>query len=179
MKCPFCNFENLEGVDQCARCSVDLTDPDDLRDRSEIELDLLNRPLGELIAQDYVTVDRNLSVCEVVQRLNEHDRHFAIVLDGDVIAGIFTERDILYKLADQFDARADTRVSEFMTPDPETLQCDDPVAFGLNRMMVGGYRHIPIERDGKLAGVVSVRDILGYMLDRFGDSLPTETASAT
>lgn len=169
MKCPLCNHENIEGADQCARCHADLVDPDDLEERSDIERDLLRRPFGELAAHDYDVVSPELSVRQVVRRLNEHGHHCAIVLAGDEISGIFTERDILYKLADRFEARADAPVSEYMTPHPETLSYDDPVAFGLNRMMVGGYRHIPVKREGKLAGVVSVRDILGYMLHRFGE----------
>ncbi len=174
MRCPFCNSENIEGADQCGACSTDLTDLDGLRDRSDIELDLLHHPLGDLIAHDYVKVEPDLPVREVVRRLNEGCYHCAIVVDGDRITGILTERDILTKLADRFHACANEPVSEFMTPDPETLQHYDPVAFGLNRMTVGGYRHIPIERDGKLAGVVSVRDILGYMVERFGDLLPAD-----
>ena len=51
-----------------------------------------------------------------------------------------------------------------MTPNPETLADDAPVAFALNRMMVGGYRHVPILREGRPAGVLSVRDILGYLV---------------
>lgn len=43
--------------------------------------------------------------------------------------------------------------------------------------MIGGYRHVPIVRDGKLAGVVSVSDILGYLLGRFGHLVPAETST--
>jgi CBS domain-containing protein len=59
-----------------------------------------------------------------------------------------------------------------MTPRPETLKAGDPLAFALNRMMVGGYRHIPIEEDGKLAGIVSVRHVLKYLTSRFPDAIP-------
>lgn len=168
MECPFCNHENMEGVDQCAQCSADLADLDTAREESDIELDLLRRPLGDLAAQDYATASPDLTVREVVRRLNDDGQHCAIVLEGDRIAGIFTERDILQKLAGQFEELADAPVAEYMTPNPATLRYDDPVAFGLNRMMVGGYRHIPIVRDGKLVGVVSVRAILGYLADRCG-----------
>jgi CBS domain-containing protein len=181
MQCPFCNSDNIEGVDQCARCGVDLSNASGLEERSEIELDLLHRPLGELMerlprrGQDHATVQPDLPVRDVVLRLNQDGHHCAIVLDGEKIAGIFTERDVLNKLAHRFEAAAGEPVSDYMTPQPATLQADDPVAFGLNRMMIGGYRHIPIVREGKLAGVVSVRDILGYLLDRFGHLLPAET----
>ncbi len=177
MQCPFCNYDNIEGVDQCERCNAALTDLADLEKKSEIELDLLRRPLGDLIAQDYATVPPDLSVRKVVQRLHDGGHHCAVVLKDDRIVGIFTERDILQKLADQFDARAESPVSDYMTPDPDTLRVGDPVAFGLNRMMVRGYRHIPVLKDGKLAGVVSVRDILGYLVNRFDDLVPADASA--
>lgn len=175
MECPFCSYDNIEGRDQCARCGVDLADLDAIKDKSDIELDLLHRPLGDLIAQDYATVSPNTLVRDVVKQLNEKGHHCAIVIEDDKIAGILTERDVLNKLADHFDQRAGDPVKQYMTPNPETLHMDDPVAFGLNRMTVGGYRHVPIERDGKLAGVVSVRHILGYLVDRFPDVLAADT----
>ena len=68
-------------------------------------------------------------------------------------------------------------VSDHMTANPVTLQADDPVAYALNRMMVGGYRHIPVQRDGKLVGVASVRDILGYLVKRFPELVTAGAAS--
>lgn len=176
MQCPFCNHDNIEGLDQCAQCNADLADVDSVKEESDIELDLLRRPLGDLVAQDYATASPDLTVGEVVRLLNDNGQHCAIILEGDRIAGIFTERDILQKIAGQFDRRADAPVARYMTPNPATLQYDDPVAFGLNRMMIGGYRHIPIVRDGKLAGVVSVRAILGYLAGRCGDVVPTDAS---
>lgn len=171
MECPFCSFENIDGVAQCAHCGVDLADLDVLKDKSDIEIDLLRRPLGDLSADDYATVPPDLSVREVVKRLNEKNQHCAVVVDAGKIAGIFTERDLLNKLVVEWSARGDDPVRDHMTPSPETLQFDDPIAFGLNRMTVGGFRHIPIERAGKLAGVVSVRHILDYLVDRFPNVL--------
>ena len=176
MLCPFCNSENIEGVDHCDCCNAALTNIADLEEMSGIELDLLRRPLGELVAQDFVTVSPETSIRDVVTQLNNGKHHCAIVLDGDRVAGIFTERDILNKIADRFDTICDSSVSQHMTSNPATLNFDDPVAFGLNRMMVGGYRHIPVLRDAKLEGVVSVRDILGYLLQRFPELATTTSA---
>ena len=57
-------------------------------------------------------------------------------------------------------------ISQFMTADPVTLETNDKIAFALHKMNVGGYRHIPILFDGKLAGVISIRDILRYLAER-------------
>ena len=53
-----------------------------------------------------------------------------------------------------------------MTADPVTLETSDKIAFALHKMNVGGYRHLPILFDGKLAGVISIRDILRYLTER-------------
>lgn len=169
MECPFCSYDNLEGVDQCARCQADLTHITGAAEELDIERDLLSRPLSDLLAKDYVVVSPKLSVAETIRKIADDGCHCAIVVDNDAIEGIFTERDVLRKVADQFDAQADRPVAEFMTPNPATLQHDVPVAFALNRMMVGGYRHVPIEQDGTLAGMVSVRDILNYLAKEFSD----------
>lgn len=179
MNCPFCGSENLEGVDQCATCEVDLTDVEALTAESGLEIDLLQRPLGELAASDYVTVTADTSVRNIIRQLNDTGHHCAIVQDGDRLTGILTARDILNKLTEHFAALADDPIAKHMTPDPVTLEHNDPVAFGLNRMMVGGYRHIPVLKNEKLCGVVSVRNVLKYLVDRFPATLPTgKTAPA-
>jgi CBS domain-containing protein len=177
MLCPFCNSENIDGDDHCSCCHAALTNIADLEEKSDIELDLLRRPLGELVAQDFLTVSPKTSIRDVVAQLNKGKHHCAIVLDGHKIDGIFTERDILNKIAAQFETMGDTPVSQHMTRNPATLDYNDPVAFGLNRMMVGGYRHVPVLRDSKLIGVVSIRDILGYLLERFPEMATTACAS--
>lgn len=163
MECPFCSQDNIQGVDQCAHCGADLTDVSINPQHSDIEKNLLSCTLGELLAHDYVVVSPELSVRDTVHQLNKSGHHCAVVIEQDAVVGIFTERDVLRKLAQDFPSKGDRPIREFMTPNPVTLAHDVPVAFGLNRMMVGDYRHIPIVRDGKLAGILSVRDVLRYL----------------
>ena len=178
MECPCCSFDNLPGVDQCACCGADLTDPGVLEEKqSEIERDILSRPLGDLAARNYIEVHTDASVRETAGRLIKNRCPCAIVVERDRIVGIFTERDILMRLANQFDALADAPVRDYMTADPVTLRHGDAVVFGLNRMMVGDYRHIPIEKDGKLSGVVSVRDVLRYLAQRLDNPHPAPVAT--
>lgn len=170
--CPFCNHENLLGADTCARCFVALTDIISLKEQSDIEIDLIHRPLGEIMTTSFVSVPANATVGDAIQKLNSDGNHCAAVVDENgSIVGIFTERDVLFKIADHYDKRDSAPIREYMTPRPETLKASDPLAFGLNRMMVGGYRHIPIEEEGKLVGVVSVRHILEYLAKRFPDAI--------
>jgi CBS domain-containing protein len=177
MECPACSHENIEGVDECARCKADLSNMTDQTKRSDIEQDMLDRPLGELMTQDFIEVPPDRTVGDMIQAWNQQGQHCAMVTDGGSVVGIFTERDVLYKLADKFDGYRDNPVRDYMTPDPETLRDSDPIAFALNRMMVGGYRHIPIVSDGALVGIVSVRDILAYLTKQFGDVITAGSVS--
>ncbi len=62
---------------------------------------------------------------------------------------------------------ADRPISEVMTVNPATLKSRDKIAYALHRMNVGGFRHVPIlDDDGRLMGVISIRDILSYLTER-------------
>ena len=163
MICPFCDHTNIDGVDLCLQCHASLADLRGNDDAHGLEHALLHQPLSELIADnhDYVEIAPDLTLGEAVVKLNESRRHCAVVVSEGTVVGILTERDLLGKVANRFGECAGEPVSVFMTPDPATLHSDDAIAFGLNQMMVGGYRHIPIVDDHRLVGMVSVRDILG------------------
>ena len=79
------------------------------------------------------------------------------------LAGIFSERDLLMKVAGKHEIFASTFIREFMTPDPVTVRESDTLAFALHKMAIGGYRHLPVMRDQKLVGMVSVRDMLAHI----------------
>lgn len=171
MKCWSCDCDNLEGVDACARCGEDLTTPAYDRFADPIERDLLHHRLGELVVPGCIEVPSTAGVGEVVRRIHEDGKQCALVVDNGRLVGILSERDVLLKTADRWQACADQPVRDFMTPNPETLADDAPVAFALNRMMVGGYRHVPILHEGRTAGVLSVRDILGYLVQLLSDTI--------
>jgi CBS domain-containing protein len=58
---------------------------------------------------------------------------------------------------------AGRKVSEFMTPDPETVRATDTLAFALHKMDCGGYRHLPVVEGGQPLGMISVRDMLRHV----------------
>jgi len=171
MECPYCGYENLEGADECGRCCADLRFLLGTSAQGNIETDLLRRPLADVVTHDYITVSPGTLVGEVVRQLDHVGMHCALVVDHGRLVGIFTERDALYKVAHDAARLADHPVREVMTFNPESLEHDVPIVFALNRMVVGGYRHLPITRDGKLLGLISVRDILGYLTRQFSDVL--------
>ena len=85
-----------------------------------------------------------------------------LVVNNNRIAGIFTERDALNKvLAGGLDPDS-TQVSQVMVKDPQTIRADKPLAYALQFMADGGFRHVPVvDADGTPLGMVSARDALG------------------
>jgi len=79
------------------------------------------------------------------------------------LLGIFSERDLLKKVAGLRENYAALPISQFMTADPESVSPKDTLAFALHKMDSGGYRHIPIVADDQAIGIISVRDMLRHI----------------
>ena len=101
----------------------------------------------------------------------EHRGCVLITEDGSEEApldGIFTERDVLYRIIDRGRNPATLALAEVMTRNPDALLSTSTVAFVLNRMAVGGFRHVPVvdEADRPVA-IISVRDVVEFLVDHF------------
>jgi CBS domain-containing protein len=88
-----------------------------------------------------------------------------VVEDGKLV-GIFTERDVLDRLAGEDVDLERLPVQVVMTPKPQYLGEEDVLAFAVHRMAVGHYRHIPVLRDGHPVGFVSIRGVLKFLSAR-------------
>ena len=80
-----------------------------------------------------------------------------------MLLGIFSERDLLKKVAGLHDLYAGMPVKSFMTARPDAVTSGDTLAFVLHKMDTGGYRHVPVVDAGKPVGIVSVRDMLRHI----------------
>ena len=110
-----------------------------------------------------IAVAPGTAVGDTLNRMMAGSQGCAMVVDGDNVVGIFTERDALLKLNVDAGRLSQEPVSSVMTADPIMLEAKNKIAFALYKMDVGGYRHVPILTDGRLTGIVSTRDILGYL----------------
>lgn len=97
--------------------------------------------------------------------------------------GIFTERDLLLRVAGHGWNFMEKKVREYMTPDPHCLTPEHQVGYALNLMTTCGYRHIPLaDAAGKPIGLLSLRDLLVYLGDHFPEdviNLPPEPVVPT
>lgn len=104
------------------------------------------------------------SIERAITVMREQDSHCVFVTDDDVLVGVFTERDLLIRVAAKDLDPRKTEISEVMTRYPEALHGEDDIAYAINKMAVGGYRNIPIVSDGgTLEGAVCVRDIIAHL----------------
>lgn len=114
--------------------------------------------IRDVMSTELVSVAPAATVAEAATVMGTGKVGAALVMEGDRLAGIFTERDILRALASHFDA-AGHAVSDWMTPDPQTLTSDADVAEALELMLDRGFRHVPIVDGGRVVGIVSLRDV--------------------
>jgi CBS domain-containing protein len=164
--CPYCQAENIEGADECVECNESLTDLSVRIPATSVEADLLRDRIERLWPKSPSAVSPQTPVGQVLQKMVDERIGCVMVVEAGKLVGIFSERDALMKLNTDAARYLDRPISQFMTPDPVTLETNDRIAFALHKMNVGGYRHIPILFNGKLAGVISIRDILRYLTDR-------------
>jgi CBS domain-containing protein len=164
--CPYCGSEVIEGVDECEQCGQTLTDLSLPVPTTSVEAALVRDRIQLLKPRVPTTVRPDTPVGEALAQMVRQRIGCVAVVDGDRLVGIFSERDAVMKLNVDAARLARQPVSRFMTPNPETLQARDRIAFALHKMDVGGYRHIPILEGGRLSGVISIRDILVYLTQR-------------
>jgi CBS domain-containing protein len=118
--------------------------------------------IGDLMNKDLVAVSPTSSVAEAATIMGERRVSSTLVMDGDDMLGIFTERDIVRALAQHHDASSH-QVSEWMTADPTSVPNSMSIQDALQVMLDGGYRHLPIKDGQKVVGVVSMRDISRWL----------------
>lgn len=88
-----------------------------------------------------------------------------IVMQGSFLAGILTERDVLRAAASGEDL-SDSIVSAWMTPDPHAASPETSAEEAAQIMFLNGFRHLPVAEDGRVCGVVSLRDLFAARIRR-------------
>jgi CBS domain-containing protein len=166
--CPSCGTENIEGVDTCEHCMMDLRSID-VPESSQVVSDSdLSLPVSSVRLSRPHTVQATQTVREAIAAMKTDPSAAVVVLDGTTVAGIFTDRDVMIRVAGQPGAM-DEPIARYMTADPVVMRDDDMMAVALNKMGDGGFRHMPVMREGELIGMITVRDVMNWVLGRYFD----------
>ena len=105
------------------------------------------------------------TVYEALASMAKHNTGALLVMSGNNMVGILSERDCVRKVDLKGKSARDTKVSEIMTSEVITVNCDQPLEECMSLMMEKGIRHLPVYDDKKLMGFVSVRDVLREMIE--------------
>lgn len=128
--------------------------------------------------QRVYSVPTSATVRTAAHMMKEYRVGALMVVDGDQLIGIFTERDALFRvLAGNLDPDR-TSVGDVMTANPTTIAPDRPMGHALHLMHEGGFRHLPVAENGVPLGMVSIRDALGMELIDFEQEVDDRDAIA-
>jgi CBS domain-containing protein len=123
--------------------------------------------VSSMETDDYVCIAPSTPLSKAIEAMKQDEGGCAIVCEDDSrIVGIFTERDLLTKIVGQ-DADFEAPVSEWMSPVVATLTPEATIGEAVRMMNDKGYRNIPLVRNGKLVGSVSVFDVIGYLAESY------------
>jgi CBS domain-containing protein len=160
--CPSCNSENLEGEDNCVHCGADLRAVDIPEQAQWFGSTPLAVPLQALGVRAPLLVDAGTPAGEAIDLMQSKGIDCLIVTEGGGLAGIFTERDAVLKLAGR--PLEGVVVGDAMTRDPVVLRRNDTIAVAIHKMAVGGFRHIPFVDGDEMLGVVAARDVFRHLV---------------
>jgi CBS domain-containing protein len=146
---------------------------DIIEEELRLETALFRRHLRDLpTLQPALTLEQSATVREALEVMKQAQRGCVLVVDHGQMVGVFTEWDVLTKVAGQAVDVDHTLVRAYMTPDPTCLALDDELVYVLNQMSLGGYRYIPlVDEQGQPTAFVSMEDIVEYLVDRFPQAI--------
>lgn len=148
----------------------ELRSMEELMEEQEIALrdEDLQVPIKSLNLKPAVVVEPGTSLKQCIDTMLARRFGCLLVVKNNKLKGIFTERDVLLKIAGEKVDLAKAKVDDYMTLNPATLTMNDPIISALRLMQEGGYRHICIVNDkNEPASVLSIRDIVHYIVEFF------------
>jgi CBS domain-containing protein len=125
---------------------------------------ILDKKGGEV-----VSIPAETSVRDAVGLLAERRIGAVPVVEGDGVAGIVSERDVIYCLKSDGAAILDWPVSRIMTAPAITIERKVSALAALSQMTKRRIRHLPVVEAGKLVGIVSIGDLVAYRISRIED----------
>jgi len=130
------------------------------------------RPVRSILgSQSPVTANGEMSVAQAARLMKERRVGAVLVMNEGRLAGIFTERDALFRVIAEGRDPAKTGLQDVMTANPRTITPDRPFGHALHMMHEGGFRHVPVVDENRPIGVVAARDALGPELEEFVSEL--------
>ena len=142
-------------------------DEEDTAPAHRFDEGLLQAPISVLSRRIPMVFTEGDSVQTAVRAMQAEHRGVVLISEDGTrqskLTGIFTENDLVSRCGGREGEFDEIVLGDVMTQDPKTLTEDETLAHALNHMLVGGYRHVPLVRDGSPVGFISIRGILKYI----------------
>jgi CBS domain-containing protein len=123
--------------------------------------------IAGIMSRGLLTVAPSISLQEAARQMDERHVGAALILEGDALLGIVTERDVLRAVA--AGPIEGVSVTDWMTEHPETIDASETTRLATSLMIHGGFRHLPVLDRERVVGIVSIRDLMRVTLD---DEMP-------
>jgi CBS domain-containing protein len=138
-----------------------------------LNVDFLRLSISQLSPRKPVCLTHEATLEEAIACLRGHRVGCVLIVDqAGRLDGIFSERDCVLKASQSGIDYAHAKVAAYMTPNPVTQPLDGSIAYALNLMSQGGFRHIPIvDQDLMPVGIISVKDIVDYLVKTYVEAL--------
>ena len=164
MRCPYCESDNIPGVDLCESCGSDLAGIDLPEAGRGLRGRLMTDAIADLELSECLSVSTDATVADAIRAMRQARLGCVLVLDAHgALAGIFNERHVLTRVIRKGLEPSSTPISEVMSPDPLRLAPEDPPAFAIHCMVDYGFRHMPVVSGNEIHGFISVRNVLAYL----------------
>ena len=136
-----------------------------------LESNLQQEKVKHLDLSNFTKVESGTSVRDTIAAMRQQAHHCAIIMAGDSLIGIFTDRDILRKVVDAPETW-DQPIDQVMTPTPITVNSNDPADAALALMDAKHFRNVPVlNKKGQVIGNLTHHAIIKYLADRFPESV--------
>lgn len=151
-----------------------MQDPEDFEDplsnydpaeyQSALEAALAETPVSAIQSKPYAEVASDTPIRQAVHALHGLQVASLLVVDDGQLVGIFTERDVLERVAEDFPKLADQPISNVMTSNPLVVYASDPAGTALAAISSAGYRHVPVlDSAQQVEGIVSPRRVFNFL----------------
>ena len=152
-------------------------EPHTFNDTLERALD--DQPVSVIHSSPVSSISPDTKVSEAVNHMRVKEVACLLVVEDDKLVGLFSVRDVLDNVAEQYDAMKDLPVSEVMTRTPIFVYDTDASGAVLSVMAASGYRHVPVlDSQQTVVGIVSPQRVLDFLLTHLSDDEPADTTAA-
>lgn len=157
------------------------TDTEDFQDPIEdyesptfddpIEQALHDEPVAAIQSQPHTSINADTTVRDTLKHMVGDHIACVMVEENGKLVGVFSDRDVLDKVALEYASVIDKPIRNVMTKDPVYVEQTDPAAAALAVVAVSGYRHVPIvDAERNIVGIVSPQRITKFLEERFGNA---------